>query len=126
MPLVRIDLRKGKDAAYRQDIGRTVYEALNSVGVPKNDRFQVVGEYEDDDFLFDPDYLGSRPFGVEAIGFAIRRKYLCRPLLDGTASGAGKRDSRIAEPVAPPRTGDLVNAGEVTRRSIAGSGVGFR
>ena len=50
MPLVRIDLRKGKDAAYRQDIGRTVYEALVSVGVPKNDRFQVVGEYEDDDF----------------------------------------------------------------------------
>ena len=44
MPLVRIDLRKGKDAAYRQDIGRTVYEALVSVGVPKNDRFQVVGE----------------------------------------------------------------------------------
>src|ERR1700677_3842798 len=57
MPLVRIDLRKGKDAAYRQDIGRTVYEALVSVGVPKDDRFQVVGEYEDDDFLFDPDYL---------------------------------------------------------------------
>jgi phenylpyruvate tautomerase PptA (4-oxalocrotonate tautomerase family) len=58
MPLVRIDLRKGKDAAYRQDIGRAVYEALVSVGAPKNDRFQVVGEYEADDFLFDTDYLG--------------------------------------------------------------------
>ena len=28
MPLVRIDLRKGKDAAYRKDIGRAVYEGL--------------------------------------------------------------------------------------------------
>ena len=58
MPLVRIDLRKGKDAAYRQDVGRVVYEALVSVGVPKNDRFQVIGEYEAGNFLFDPDYLG--------------------------------------------------------------------
>jgi hypothetical protein len=49
MPLVRIDLRKGKDAAHRQDIGRTVCEALVNVGVPKNDRFQVVGEYEAED-----------------------------------------------------------------------------
>jgi 4-oxalocrotonate tautomerase len=55
MPLVRIDLRKGKDATYRQEIGRVVYDALVSVGVPKNDRFQVIGEKEADSFLFDPD-----------------------------------------------------------------------
>ena len=35
MPLVRIDLPKGKEAAYRQEIGRVVYEALVGVGVPK-------------------------------------------------------------------------------------------
>jgi phenylpyruvate tautomerase PptA (4-oxalocrotonate tautomerase family) len=58
MPLVRIDLRRGKDAAYRQDIGRSVYEALVSMGVPKGDRFQVIGEYDADDFLYEPDYLG--------------------------------------------------------------------
>jgi 4-oxalocrotonate tautomerase len=58
MPLVRIDLRKGKDAAYRQQIGRVVYEALVSVGVPKDDRFQVIGEQDAENFLFDPDYLG--------------------------------------------------------------------
>jgi hypothetical protein len=28
MPLVRIDLRKGKDPAYRQQIGRVVFEAI--------------------------------------------------------------------------------------------------
>jgi phenylpyruvate tautomerase PptA (4-oxalocrotonate tautomerase family) len=58
MPLARIDLRKGKDAAYRQTIGRVVYEALVSVGVPQNDRFQIINEHEGANFLFDPDYLG--------------------------------------------------------------------
>ena len=58
MPLVRIDVRKGKDAAYRREIGRTVYEALLSVGVPKHDRFELISEYDADNFLFDPDYIG--------------------------------------------------------------------
>jgi phenylpyruvate tautomerase PptA (4-oxalocrotonate tautomerase family) len=58
MPLARIDLRKGKDAAYRREIGRVVYEAMIGVGVPQNDRFQVIHEHETDDFLFDADYLG--------------------------------------------------------------------
>src|SRR6201986_3295188 len=58
MPLARIDLRKGKDAAYRRENGRVVYEAMLGVGVPQKDRFQVIHEHDADDFLFDPDYLG--------------------------------------------------------------------
>jgi phenylpyruvate tautomerase PptA (4-oxalocrotonate tautomerase family) len=58
MPLVRIDLRKGKPAAYREEIGRAVYEALLSVGVPPKDRFQIIAEHDAENFLFDPDYLG--------------------------------------------------------------------
>jgi 4-oxalocrotonate tautomerase len=58
MPLVRIDLRKGKDSAYLQKVGRVVYEALLSVGVPEKDRFQIIGEHEAGNFLFDPNYLG--------------------------------------------------------------------
>ena len=54
MPLVRIDLRKGKDAAYRQRVGRMVYEALVSVGVPKDDRFQVIGEHDAEIFCSIP------------------------------------------------------------------------
>ena len=60
MPLVRIDLRKGKDATYRKEIGRVVYDALLSVGVPRNDRFQVIAEHDVENFLFDPEYLGIR------------------------------------------------------------------
>ena len=58
MPLVRIDLRKGNDSAYLQKVGRVVYEALLSVGVPEKDRFQIIGEHEAGNFLFDPNYLG--------------------------------------------------------------------
>jgi 4-oxalocrotonate tautomerase len=58
MPLVRIDLRKGKDAAYRQEIGRVVYEAMVAVGVPEKDRFQVLAEHDVSGFLFDASYLG--------------------------------------------------------------------
>jgi 4-oxalocrotonate tautomerase len=60
MPLVRIDLCKGKDRQYLQNIGHVVYEALLSVGVPEKDRFQVISEHDPDGLLFDPDYLGIR------------------------------------------------------------------
>src|SRR6516162_9889893 len=59
MPLVRIDLRKGKDPTYRREIGRVVYEAMVAVaGVPANARFQVVTEHDADNLIFDPGYLG--------------------------------------------------------------------
>ena len=58
MPLARIDLRKGKDAAYRREIGRVVYDAMIGVGVPQKDRFQVIHEHDADDFFFDAEYLG--------------------------------------------------------------------
>jgi 4-oxalocrotonate tautomerase len=60
MPLVRIDLRKGKDATYHEEISRIVHEALVSVGVPKDDRFQLTSEHEPPNLVFDPTYLGIR------------------------------------------------------------------
>jgi 4-oxalocrotonate tautomerase len=58
MPLVRIDLQKGKDASYRQKAGQIVYEAMvGHTGVPQNDRFQIIAEHSADNFIYDPDYL---------------------------------------------------------------------
>ena len=57
---VRIDLRKGEQAAYRAAISRIVHEALVSVGVPKDDRFQVISEHDSENFVFDPNYLDIR------------------------------------------------------------------
>ncbi len=57
MPLVRIDLHKGTSAQFRQELGNTVYSALLSVGVPENDRFQIINEHEAGNFLYDRTYL---------------------------------------------------------------------
>jgi 4-oxalocrotonate tautomerase len=59
MPLVRIDLVKGKSAEYRAQIGEIVYQAmLSAFAVPKDDRFQVITEHPAAELLFDRNYLG--------------------------------------------------------------------
>lgn len=59
MPLVRIDLRKGKTADYRRTIGDVVYDAMReALNVPENDRFQVIAEHDAENLICDPTYLG--------------------------------------------------------------------
>jgi len=58
MPFVRIDLLRGKDAAYRSKLGEAVYDALTAIGAPKDDRFQVIAEHEPGSLVFDRTYLG--------------------------------------------------------------------
>lgn len=61
MPLVRIDLIRGKTAAYRRTIGDVVYQAMiDVINVPANDRFQVIGEHDRENFICDPTYLGIK------------------------------------------------------------------
>ena len=58
MPLVRIDLRRGKDAAYRRAIGDAVHRAMvETIKVPEKDRFQVISEHPADGMIHDPSYL---------------------------------------------------------------------
>jgi 4-oxalocrotonate tautomerase len=103
MPLVRIDLRKGKDAAYRQEIGRVVYEALLSVGVPKADRFQVINERDAGNFLFDPDYLGihrSEDLVIIQITWnegrtVEQKKMLYKAITDGLSATPGIRPEDV-------------------------------
>ncbi len=59
MPLARIDLRRGKPAAYRKAICDGIYRALRETfNVPENDRFLVVNEYDADNFIHADSYLG--------------------------------------------------------------------
>ena len=103
MPLVRIDLRKGKDAAYRQDIGRVVYEAMVAAGVPEKDRFQVVAEHDADNFLYDPSYLGiERTEDLVIIqitwneGRTVdQKKALYKAIADGLAKSPGIRPEDV-------------------------------
>jgi phenylpyruvate tautomerase PptA (4-oxalocrotonate tautomerase family) len=103
MPLVRIDLRKGKDVAYRQDIGHAVYKAMVGVGVPANDRFQVIAEHDDGNFLFDPTYLGierSDDLVIIQITWnegrsAEQKKALYKAIADGLARTPGVRPEDV-------------------------------
>lgn len=58
MPFVRIDLAAGKTPAYRRTIGDVVYDALATINVPKDDRFQVITEHASADLILDATYLG--------------------------------------------------------------------
>ena len=59
MPLVRIDLAKGKSADFRKTIGEIVYDAMTQViNVPKDDKFQIITEHAPEELNFAPDYLG--------------------------------------------------------------------
>ncbi|RUL61556.1 tautomerase family protein [Dyella dinghuensis] len=59
MPLVRIDLRRGKSSAYLKAVRSGIYAAMEeSFNVPKNDRFMLVHQHDAEEFDYDPNYLG--------------------------------------------------------------------
>ena len=61
MPLARISLRRGKPATYRKAILEGIYQALRETfDVPEGDRFMIVTEHDEDDFVYDANYLGIR------------------------------------------------------------------
>jgi 4-oxalocrotonate tautomerase len=59
MPLARIDLARGKSLEYRRTLGEVVYDAMmQTLNVPKGDRFQILSEHSDENLTIDPNYLG--------------------------------------------------------------------
>ena len=115
MPLVRIDLREGKDATYREELGQIVHEALVSVGVPKDDLFRVISEHEPPNLVFDPTYLGIRRSEDLVIiqitwneGRTVeQKKALYKAIADGLAGKLGlrRRTSSSASSRSRRRTG---------------------
>jgi 4-oxalocrotonate tautomerase len=58
MPLVRIDLRRGKLPAYRRAISDGIYRAMREAfAVPDEDRFMIIAEHDEADFIFSESYL---------------------------------------------------------------------
>ena len=59
MPLVRIDIIKGRSAEQRRSVGDAVHRALvEALGIPAQDRFQVIAEHAASELVYDPSYLG--------------------------------------------------------------------
>jgi 4-oxalocrotonate tautomerase len=127
MPLARIDLRKGKDLTYRQEIGRVAYEAMIAVGVgvPANARFQIVSEHDADNFLFDAGYLGidrSDDLVIIQITWnegrtAGRKKALYKAITEGSERhrASASRMSSSTSSMSGLRTGPSARAKPSTR-----------
>lgn len=66
MPLVRVDVLEDRSDADLAAIGDGIHRALvEAIGIPEQDRFQVLGRHPKDLLVFDPSYLGiSRSAGV--------------------------------------------------------------
>jgi len=49
---------RGKPAGFGEAAGRIVYEAMvETIGVPRGDRFQVITEHDQSALVYDPGYL---------------------------------------------------------------------
>ena len=60
MPFARIDLVRGKPAAFRKTLGEIVYKAMTDViNVPPNDKFQVITEHAAEEINVADSYLGN-------------------------------------------------------------------
>jgi 4-oxalocrotonate tautomerase len=58
MPLVRVDLPRGKSADSKRAIGDVIFAAMRAtLNVPEGDRFQIFAEHGPEDLSIDPNYL---------------------------------------------------------------------
>ncbi len=58
MPLVRVSVLKGKPPEYRHAILNNIYQAMREAfNVPEEDRFMVLTEHDEADFVFSRTYL---------------------------------------------------------------------
>jgi 4-oxalocrotonate tautomerase len=59
MPLIRIEMRRGKSREYRRAVADGIHHALvDGIGVPLKDRFQIIAEHDGDNLIYDRDYFG--------------------------------------------------------------------
>jgi phenylpyruvate tautomerase PptA (4-oxalocrotonate tautomerase family) len=61
MPLVRISLLAGKPEAHKRKVSDAIHRALvETISIPAQDRFHVITEHTNADFIYDPQYLNIR------------------------------------------------------------------
>jgi phenylpyruvate tautomerase PptA (4-oxalocrotonate tautomerase family) len=107
MPLQRIDLAHGRPETERRAIADAVHRALvETIGVPPDDRFQVITEHPQGGLVITPAYLGIRyqdPVLIQvtiSVGRSTEQK---QRLYRGAARGGGRRSlGRRREPRRGP------------------------
>jgi phenylpyruvate tautomerase PptA (4-oxalocrotonate tautomerase family) len=104
MPLARIDLKRGKSAAYRKAVMDGLYGALRETfDVPEDDRFMLVTEHGDESFDYGADYLGvARSEDLVIIQLTVsntrsieQKKALYRRIVERLAANPGLRPEDV-------------------------------
>lgn len=104
MPLTRVSLRRGKPPAYRKAILDGLYEAMRETfEVPEDDRFMVISEHDEDDFLYGNSYLGiARSDDLVIIQLTVsntrtveKKKALFKRIVDKLTANPGLRPEDI-------------------------------
>jgi hypothetical protein len=74
MPLVRVDLLRGSAPGLGRRVGEVVYRSMvDTIDVPRNDNFQVIGEHSPETLVFDLGYFGiARTDDFVAIQITLR------------------------------------------------------
>jgi phenylpyruvate tautomerase PptA (4-oxalocrotonate tautomerase family) len=104
MPLTSIALRKGKSAEYRRAVADSVHAALvEAIGIPADDRFQLIDEYDADSLIYDGGFLGiERTDDIVIIRITLRggrsrdqRTSLHRSIADKLSRSPGVRPEDV-------------------------------
>ena len=104
MPLTRISLRRGKPAGYRRAVADSVYAAMRETfAVPDDDRFMVVTEHDEADFIYGERYLGiDRSDDLLVIQLTVsntrtleQKKALYRAIVERLAKDPGVRPQDV-------------------------------
>jgi phenylpyruvate tautomerase PptA (4-oxalocrotonate tautomerase family) len=104
MPIVRIDLRRGKSAAYLTAVRNGIYAAMReSFNVPENDRFILVHQHDAEEFDYDAGYLGiSRSDDLVIIQIACnntrtvdQKKVFYKAIVDKLVADPGVRPEDV-------------------------------
>ena len=122
MPLVRIDALEGRTDAEMTAIADGVHRALvEAIGIPKDDRFQVIARHRPEGLVFDRNYLGiARTPGVVFVQATIsagrtleQKKALYAAIVRNLAASPGVRPEDV-----------LVNLVEVAKENWSfGNGI---
>lgn len=61
MPFVRISLKHGKSVSFKKSVSESVHQALvDEFGIPSDDLFQVIGEYDKENIIYPSSYMGVK------------------------------------------------------------------
>jgi phenylpyruvate tautomerase PptA (4-oxalocrotonate tautomerase family) len=104
VPLTSIALRKGKTSEYRRAVADSIHAALvETIGIPADDRFQLIDQYDADCLIYDPTFLGvDRTDDIIIIRIMLRggrsrelRTALHRSIADKLSRSPGARPEDV-------------------------------